>query len=72
MKKVLIIIHLPRASPRITGLVNYLPEFNWQPIILTGVTSGYTNLPSRIVETPYRDALGFLRYLFKINPEKNV
>ncbi|MFC1942398.1 glycosyltransferase [Chloroflexota bacterium] len=68
MKKVLIIIHLPRASPRIEGLVKYLPEFNWQPIILTGVTGNSTNLPARIIETPYRNALGVLGKLFRIDP----
>ncbi len=35
MKKVLIIANLFHASPRIPGLVKYLPEFGWQPIILT-------------------------------------
>ena len=68
MKKVLIIIHLPRASSRTEGLVKYLPEFNWQPIILTGTTSKYTNLPARIIETPYRNALGALGSLFKLDP----
>ena len=35
MKKVLIIADLLRASPRIPGLAKYLPEFDWEPIILT-------------------------------------
>lgn len=35
MKKVLIIANLFHASPRIPGLVKYLSEFGWQPIILT-------------------------------------
>lgn len=35
MKKVLIIANLFYASPRIPGLVKYLPEFGWQPITLT-------------------------------------
>jgi len=35
MKKVLIVAHLFHASPRIPGLSKYLPEFGWQPIILT-------------------------------------
>ena len=35
LKKVLIIAHLFHASPRIPGLAKYLPEFGWQPIILT-------------------------------------
>jgi len=35
MKKVLIVANLFHASPRIPGLAKYLPEFGWQPIILT-------------------------------------
>ncbi|HEY4675066.1 MAG TPA: glycosyltransferase [Candidatus Bathyarchaeia archaeon] len=35
MKTVLIIAHLFHASPRIPGLAKYLPEFGWQPIVLT-------------------------------------
>jgi glycosyltransferase involved in cell wall biosynthesis len=35
MKKVLIIAHLYHASPRIPGLAKYLPQFGWQPVILT-------------------------------------
>ncbi|MFC1964605.1 glycosyltransferase [Chloroflexota bacterium] len=72
MKRVLIIVHSPRVSTRIEGLVKYLPEFYWQPVILTGVKNKYTDLPARIVETTYRDALGFLRYLLKLDPEKDV
>jgi glycosyltransferase involved in cell wall biosynthesis len=35
VKKVLIIANLFYASPRIPGLAKYLPEFGWEPIILT-------------------------------------
>jgi glycosyltransferase involved in cell wall biosynthesis len=35
MKKVLIVAELFYASPRIPGLAKYLPEFGWQPILLT-------------------------------------
>jgi len=35
MKKVLIVANLLHASPRIPGLAKYLPEFGWQPIMLT-------------------------------------
>jgi len=69
VKKVLVIVHLPRASPRIAGLVKYLPEFNWQPLILTGVTNKYTDLPARIIEAPYQNALGSLGHLFKLDEE---
>ncbi|MFC2046722.1 glycosyltransferase [Chloroflexota bacterium] len=72
MKKLLIIVHLPRTSPRIDGLVKNLPEFGWEPIILTGVTSKYASLPTRIVETPYRNSLGFLGRLLKLDPEKDA
>jgi Icc-related predicted phosphoesterase len=34
--KVLIIADLYHASPRIPSLVKYFPEFNWEPIIITG------------------------------------
>lgn len=72
IKRVLIIIHLPRASPRLEGLVKYLPEFDWEPIILTGVTDKYRDLPARIVETPYRNALGFLGRFLRVDPEKDA
>lgn len=72
MKKALIIVHTPGVSQRIEGLVKYLPEFNWQPIILTGVASKYTDLPSRVVETPDGDALGFLGRLLRVNPEEDA
>lgn len=72
MKKVLIVVHLPRASPRVEGLVSYISEYGWQPIILTGTTSRYKDLPARIIETPYRDALGFLGGWFKIDPGKDA
>ena len=69
MKKVLVIVHLPRVSPYIESLVKYLPEFNWQPVILTGVTNKYTDLPAGIIETPYQNALGSLGHLFKLDEE---
>jgi hypothetical protein len=72
-RKVLIIVHLPRASPRIAGLVRYLPEYSWQPIILTGATNKYRDLQATIIETPYQNAMGFLTHLFKIDAkEENV
>jgi glycosyltransferase involved in cell wall biosynthesis len=71
-KKVLIIVHLPRASPRVAGMVKYLPEFGWQPIILTGTTTQYKDLPARIIETPYRNALGRLGNLFKFKPDEDI
>jgi hypothetical protein len=61
MKKALIIAHLFYASPRIPGLAKYLPEFGWEPIILTtpigensdsrfGPPDGFESI-CRVVET---------------------
>lgn len=82
MKKVLIIANLFHASPRIPGLAKYLPEFGWQPIILT--TPIGENPDSRfgppnnikdnirVIETPYHDVLGFWRKLFRFNPDEGI
>jgi hypothetical protein len=72
IKTVLIIIHLLRASPRIAGLVKYLPEFGWNPVILTGATTRYKGLPARVIETPYCNALGRLGKIFRFNPEEDL
>ncbi len=72
MKKVLIVIHLPRASPRVFGLMKYLPDFGWQPIVLTGVTGKRPDLPVRIIETPYRNALGFAGRILGVSPESDA
>lgn len=71
MKKVLIIIHLPRSSPRVEGLVKSLPAFGWEPVILTGASRTTHDLPARIIETPYRDAFGLLGHWLKIDPDKD-
>ena len=69
-KKVLIITYYfpPRpgvASLRLKGLAKYLPEFGWEPVILTvpmdkegsrnllGFPSGF-NEKVKIIETPYQ------------------
>jgi len=71
MKKVLIITYLPYATPRIPGLAKYLPEFEWQPIIMTPHCSQATGSQLRILETPYRDALGPWKRLLGIRPDED-
>lgn len=71
MKKVLIIVHLERATPRVEGLIRFIHEFGWQPVILTGATSKHFDLPAEIVETPYRNALGLIGRLLNIGAESN-
>ena len=72
MKKVLIIAHLPHASSRIPGLAKYLPEFGWQPIILTAPVGKKPDSQCRVIETGYRDALGFWKRLFRLNPNEDM
>jgi len=70
LKKVLIIAYY--WGTRIPGLAKYLPEFGWQPIILTPPMNGTSNSRFRIIETPYRDALSFWKTLFRFNPDDDV
>ena len=39
------------------GLVKYLPEFGWNPVVLTAGTSTIPGKEKRIFETPYEDLL---------------
>lgn len=82
MKKVLIVAHLFRASPRIPGLVKYLPEFGWQPIILTtpigenpasrfGPPNDFKN-HNRVIETDCPPVLGFWKKLLGFNPSEDT
>ena len=68
MKKVIFITYLPYATPRIPGLAKYLPEFGWQPLIVTPPCLKETGSELRIIETPYRDAFGFLRRMLGLKP----
>jgi hypothetical protein len=84
MKKVLIIAHLFRASPRIPGLAKYLPEFGWEPIVLTpaigedpdsrfGPPKDFVESGIRIVETQYADTFdSLLIKKFGLNPVEGI
>ncbi len=74
MKKVLILANLFHASPRIPALAKYLPEFGWEPIVLTVPIKKDPKItlffPSdfqektRIIEVPYPgDVFWFWRKL---------
>lgn len=67
MKKVLIIANLCHVSPRVRGLARYLPEFGWEPIIVTPYCSQAAGSQLRIIETPCRDALAPVKRLFGLN-----
>ena len=82
MKKVLIITNLFHASPRIPGLVKYLPEFGWQPIILTthigenpesrfGPPNDFKN-NNRVIETDCPPVLNFWRKMLGLNQSEDI
>src|SRR3990172_12951261 len=75
MKKVLLIGYpfplRQGGSPRLLGLAKYLPEFGWQPIILTARLDRRPDDKLRIVETESRETLGFWKKAFKINPNQD-
>ena len=78
MKKVLIITNLFHASPRIPGLAKYLPEFGWEPVVLTMPLGD--NPESRFgppndfrkrvktYETSFYDVVGIVKKLFGLKP----
>ena len=84
MKKVLIIANLFHASPRIPGVAKYLPEFGWQPIILTtplgekphlrygGPPADFIKSGIRVMETRYSPVLGFWKKILGFDPSEDV
>jgi glycosyltransferase involved in cell wall biosynthesis len=77
MKKVLIISYCfpPRGwagGLRIQGLAKYLPEFGWEPIILTPKLPESPNTKFRIIQTPYRDVIGSLTKAIGFKTEEGV
>ncbi len=65
MKKVLIISYFfpPRhsvASIRLEGLAKYLPQFGWEPVILTPRLTGRTQNQFNVIETDYPGDITYL------------
>lgn len=76
MRKVLIIGYLhPLTLPRGGGfallpLARHLPQFGWQPSVLSPPLREKTDLQFTVIETPYRDALAFWKRLLRYNPNQ--
>ncbi len=52
------------ASLRLKGLAKYLPEFGWDPVILTAALPGATDKNFNVIKTTYPgDVLHFLKKL---------
>lgn len=60
------------GSFRLLPLSKHLPEFGWEPVVLTPALLEKPVLPFRIVETPYRDTLGFWKKLFGFNLDNDI
>jgi glycosyltransferase involved in cell wall biosynthesis len=76
VKKVLVIVNLYHASPRIPGLCTYLPEFGWEATVLSPPlregAETHLGFPraflkrTRILEAPFRgDIFWFWRKIFQ-------
>lgn len=77
-KKVLIITYYfpPRpgvASLRLKGLAKYLPEFGWEPVILTAVLPGVPDKSFRVIQTSYPgDESALLKKKLHLQPDKGL
>jgi glycosyltransferase involved in cell wall biosynthesis len=77
MKKVLIIsYHFPPSTAvgglRMQWLAKYLPEFGWEPIILTTTLPNNPNTQFRVIQTPYYDVIASWKKRFGLKPEEGV
>ena len=75
MKKVLIIGYFwpyIGGSKRVIGLAKSLPEFGWQPIILTGPLQQKPDSEFRVIETDFRGFLGSWVRLFGFSHEEDI
>jgi glycosyltransferase involved in cell wall biosynthesis len=75
MRKVLIITyHFPPrptvGSVRLRGLAKYLPEFGWEPIILTAELPGDPDPQFKVIQTPYRDIIRYWKRRLGLDPDK--
>ena len=68
MRKVLIIADLYHASPRIPSLSKYFPEFNWEPIVLTGHPPEAEDQKFRVIQTPFPDSIIEWKKRLRLHP----
>ena len=71
MKKVLIIARY--FGTRIPGLMKYLAEYDWQPILLTSAAWPEEIPPElKIIRTPKKDRLGFCTNLLGLKSQEEI
>ncbi len=77
-KRVLVVTYYfpPRpdvGSLRLRGLAKYLPEFGWDPVILTPVLSGEPDQRFQVVQTPFPgDVVTRLKKRLHLSPDKRL
>lgn len=73
MKRVLIIGYFwpyRSGSKRVIGLSKYLPEFGWQPTVLTAPFQRKPNPRFKVIVTPYRDIIASWKKRLHLKPNK--
>ena len=60
----------PGGSFRVLPLARYLPEFRWNPIVLTPQLLEEVNLPFRVVETEYQDVFRFWQRMLHLDEKQ--
>lgn len=77
MRRVLIVTYLfpPRhtiGSVRLGGLAKYLPEFGWEPIILTAELPGDPDPRFEVIQTQYHDVLDWWKRRLGLKPDEPI
>ncbi|MFA5309401.1 MAG: glycosyltransferase [Dehalococcoidales bacterium] len=71
MKKMLVIGFLwpyhRRAGARLGGLLKYLWEFGWEPVLLTAPLENKPSIPFKVIEVPYKYGLDSWLKLLRFN-----
>jgi glycosyltransferase involved in cell wall biosynthesis len=57
---------------RPSGLAKYLPQFGWEPIILTPRLPEGPRPPARVIQTEYRDVLGDWKAKLGLDPIRSL
>ncbi|HMH05843.1 MAG TPA: glycosyltransferase family 4 protein [Terriglobales bacterium] len=77
MPRVLLITyHFPPSpaigSVRPMGLAKYLPQFGWEPVVLTPKLPDGPHPAVQIIETEYQDVLGLWKSRFGLDPKRGI
>lgn len=75
MKRLLLVSYYYPPSPAVgsirpRGLAKYLPAFGWEVLVLTPRRIGTIHTPATVVETDYRDVLGYWKNKLHLDPHR--